>query len=88
MDTLYNATEGFVDYICVENLNLRGSYKQPMLDAIRLLHPDLKNLWDDIYIEKKAKAYWATIEEQIEMLRSRSSVPIVSYMYHEKIKKM
>lgn len=88
LDTLYNATEGFVDYICVENLNLRGSYKQPMLDAIRLLHPDLKNLWDDIYIGKKAKAYWATIEEQIEMLRSRSSVPIVSYMYHEKIKKM
>lgn len=88
LDALYNATEGFVDYICVENLNLRGNYKQPMLDAVKSLHPDLQNLWDDIYIHKKANEYWTAIEEQIERLRSRSSVPIVSYMYHEKIKKM
>ena len=32
------AAEGIVDYVCVENLNLRGSYKQPMLDIVKQQH--------------------------------------------------
>ena len=87
LNALYDAVEGTVDYICVENLNLRGNYKQPMLDAIQSLHPDLSGLWDDIYTKKKSGVYWAAIEKQIEALRHKSSVPIISYMYHEKIKK-
>lgn len=87
LNALYDAVEGAVDYICVENLNLRGNYKQPMLDAIQSLHPDLRGLWDDIYTKKKSGVYWAAIEKQIEALRHKSSVPIISYMYHEKIKK-
>ena len=87
LDSLYDACEGIVDYICVENLNLRGNYKQPMLNIIKELHPDLYELWLDIYTRKKADAYWAGVEKEIEVLKSKSSIPIISYMYHEKIKK-
>lgn len=87
LQSLYEACIESVDYICVENLNLRGNYKQPMLDIINELHPDVYDLWLDIYSRKKGDAYWSKIEKEIEKLRSKSSIPIISYMYHEKIKK-
>lgn len=87
LDEIYEASKDTVDYICVENLNLRGNYKQPMLDIIKELHPDLHELWLDIYTRKKADIYWKGIESQIEELRNKSNIPIISYMYHEKIKK-
>lgn len=87
LQSLYDATKGTVDYICVENLNLRGSYKQPMLDIICELHPELKELWLDIYTRKKATLYWSEVEKHIQSLRECIDIPIISYMYHEKIKK-
>ena len=88
LESLYDACEGIVDYICVENLNLRGNYKQSMLDIIKKFHPDLYELWLDIYTRKKAETYWAEVEKEIEVLKKKSSIPIISYMYHEKIKKL
>lgn len=87
LNVIYEACKDTVDYICVENLNLRGSYKQTMLDIISKLHPDLRELWLDIYMRKKANIYWREVEIQIEALQNKSSIPIISYMYHEKIKK-
>lgn len=88
LEFLYDACKDIVDYICVENLNLRGTYKQPMLDIIKKLHPDVYELWLDIYTRKKAGTYWSEIEKKIETLRKKSCLPIISYMYHEKIKKL
>lgn len=87
LNSLYNVTKGFVDYICVENLNLRGNYKQPMLDVISELHPELEDLWKNIYLGKKATEYWEGVEREIDTLCKNVPIPVVSYMYHEKIKK-
>lgn len=87
LDLLYESTQGSIDYLCVENLNLRGNYKQPMLDFIHKYHPELRELWDNIYIKKNAAPYWSDVERHIESLRQRVSIPVISYMYHEKIKK-
>lgn len=87
INSLYEASKGIVDYICVENLNLRGNYKQPMLDTISELHPNLLELWVDIYVRKKASEYWTEVEKEIEELRKKAHIPVISYMYHEKIKK-
>jgi len=87
MKKLCDETEGSVDYVCVENLNLRGSYKPTMLGLIKKLHPDVYDLWDDIYLKKKSSAYWSAIEKYISELKKQTQMPIISYMYHEKIKK-
>ncbi len=84
---LAEAVEGTVDAICVENLNLRGKAKQDVLEAITKLHPGLEGLYRSIYLEKGAAGYWSKVEQEIEKLRRWAGVPVVSYLYHEKIKK-
>lgn len=80
-------TAGWVDRICVENLNLRAGYKQPMLDFIGEKHPDLATLYNRIYNGSFGKEYWQTLEMEMELLRSNLSIPVVSYLYHDKIRK-
>lgn len=87
MNELYEASRGTVDYICVENLNLRGTYKGTMMDIIKNQHPELYELWEDIYSHKNAAIYWTKVEDEIESLKRRIDIPVISYMYHEKIKK-
>lgn len=84
---LAEAVRGAVDYICVENLNLRGSYKKDMLELIGRLHPELSPLYHGIYLQGRAGEYWQTVEAEIDALRRSSDVPVISYMYHENIKK-
>lgn len=84
---IFNAVEGTVDYVCVENLNLRGSYKQPMLDIIKKLHPEIHNLWLDIYVNNHGSQYWSKVENELHLLSKEIKIPVISYMYHEKIKK-
>lgn len=88
LSELYKAVENTIDYMCVENLNLRGAYKQSMLDVIDQLHPEVSCLWKDIFINKKGDEYWKKIEEEIIILREKIPIPVISYMYHEKIKKI
>lgn len=87
LSDLLRAVKGNIDYVCVENLNLRGSYKQPMLEAIHNSHPDIYPLWDDIYVKKHASSYWGKIEAELTLLGEEIDIPLISYMYHEKIKK-
>lgn len=84
---LLDTVKDSVDYICIENLNLRGSYKQEMLNIIKELHPEIYDLWKAIYLGKYAKEYWYGIEQQIKNLTKNVDIPIISYMYHDKIKK-
>ena len=81
------AAEGIVDYVCVENLNLRGSYKQPMLDIVKQQHSEVYDLWQDIYIKNHGKRYWLEVENKLHSLSKEIKIPLISYMYHEKIKK-
>lgn len=82
---LADAAGESVDYICVENLNLRGASKTHMLDAIARLHPTLEDLYRDIYL--RDHPYWHAVEQEIETLRQSIGIPVISYLYHDKIKK-
>lgn len=84
---LFEAVNTSVDFVCIENLNLRGSYKQPMLQFVQQHHSDVYKLWETIYLLKKGEEYWCDVERQFESLGKEYNIPVVSYMHHEKIKK-
>ena len=87
LDSLVGAVKGSVDYICVENLNLRGAYKAEMLALIDTLHPEVSELYQDIYLRGGDKEFWQSVELEINALRQAVKIPVISYLYHEKIKK-
>lgn len=84
---LVASTEGHVDSVCIENLNLRGSYKASVLEYIGKYHPKLLPLYQKIYVKGGGKAYWKRLETEMEELRAHINVPLISYLYHEEIKK-
>lgn len=84
---LADAANGSVDYICVENLNLKGSNKTDMLNIIDRIHPELSPLYREIYLHNDERGFWVSVENEISALRSVVDVPVISYMYHDKIKK-
>ena len=50
--------------VWLENLNLRGSYKGVILDNIRLKHPELMPLYEEIY-NHGSRLYWETLDAQM-----------------------
>ena len=87
--------------VWLENLNLRGGYKQVILDYIAEKHPDLVSLYDTIY-RKKDRRYWAELdahmrqfcqEEELLYVRDDDSIRrpfdappiVVNYFFHEEI---
>ena len=87
LNALAQAASGSADYICVENLNLRGAYKQDMLDLMEQLHPELTDLYRYIFLSPGGEEYWKRTEDELTRLRERTGVPVISYLYHDKIKK-
>ena len=87
VEAIVNAAEGSADWFCVENLNLRGEARPMMLALIDKLHPELSEKYRDIYLHGGAKAYWENVEEELQRLESSLGVKLISYMYHDKIKK-
>ena len=89
--------------IWLENLNLRGSYKNVILNYIAEKYPNLLSYYNLIYI-KGDKQYWEILDEKIKEYalsnnfeytckddsrkRPFDATPIiVNYFYHEKIRK-
>jgi len=87
--------------VWLENLNLRGDYKQRILDYIAEKYPDLIPLYDAIY-RKKDRSYWAELDAQMKQLcqeegllyvRDDDSIKrpfdappvVVNYFFHEEI---
>lgn len=75
-----------VDYICFENLNLRGDYKNRVMKLINDFYPSLTELYHDIFI-KKNDSYWEKLKEEIESYCNRINVNYRIYFYHNQIKK-
>lgn len=50
--------------IWLENLNLRGDYKNRILNYIKEKYPDLYPLYDEIY-HKGKKDYWEKLNAEI-----------------------
>lgn len=90
-------------FIWLENLNLRGNYKQVILNFIIEKYPNLKDLYDQIYL-KGDRTYWVELDRSLQKLacehgldyvvnednivRPFEAPPVlVNFFYHEKIKK-
>ena len=50
----------YCQFIWLENLNLRGNYKQVILNFIKEKYPNLKDLYDQIYL-KGDRTYWVEL---------------------------
>lgn len=96
-------TKDYCNLIWLENLNLRGDYKQRILKYIKEKYPNLYPLYDDIY-NKGKREYWIYLDKEIrkfckeqnlEYVRNDDSLKrgineppiVVNYFYHEEIRR-
>lgn len=90
------------DLIWLENLNLRGGFRQDVLHYIQGQYPHLIPLYEAIY-HKKDRGYFLELEEQARLLAQAEDCPfvdnelpygrakpghpvIVDYFYHEEVR--
>ena len=91
------------NFVWLENLNLRGSYRSVILQYIREKYPQLYPLYEEIYIQG-SRTYWEALDERVrayavqnglDYVRDDNTVSkpfdeppvIVNFFYHEEIKK-
>ena len=89
--------------VWLENLNLRGDYKKRILDWVHEHHPELDELYHDIYT-RKSRDYWNALDQEIREYTAKEGMlyirdddqhrapfgepPVVcNYFYHEEITK-
>ena len=94
----------YCNLIWLENLNLRGSFKGPVLKYIKEKHAGLLPLYEEIY-NHGDMGYWESLDEEMRdfalgcgmeytvnddsMRRPFEAKPlIVNYFYHERIRKV
>lgn len=93
----------FVDYIWLEDLNLRGAYRKDIMDYIKKKYPDKYPLYESIY-NKKDRTYWIDLAREVEEYAKKrdyvyvvdedskdvfsgGKIVIINYFYHSEIKK-
>ena len=101
-EAIFQRAKDQCDLVWLENLNLRGGFKQEILDYIGRKYPRLLPLYHAIY-NKKDRRYFRTLEEQAARLAAENGCPfvdnelpygraepghpvIVDYFYHEEIR--
>ncbi len=87
--------------VWLENLNLRGNYKQVILNYIAEKYPDLVSLYDAIY-RRGDRTYWTELDTQMRRFCLKEGLPyvrdddsikrpfndppiVVNYFFHEEI---
>ena len=75
-------SKDFVDEYWFENLNLRGSYKQTILNYINNSYPQFMELYNDIYINGNME-YWNELAIEIERYCNKHSIKHINYFYHK-----
>lgn len=83
---LLRRTAGYVNYVCFENLNLRGSYRTRVLSMISNEFPNHLQLYDRIY-NGKYYDYWDEKEHELKQLCSEMQIPCRIYFHHGSPKK-
>ncbi len=79
-------TKDYTDEYWFENLNLRGSYKQELLNYIKTSYPQLIELYNNIYI-KKDMQYWYNLSAEIEQYCYTHLIKHTNYFYHKELVK-
>ena len=99
---IFHRVKDQCDLVWLENLNLRGGFKQDILDYIQEKYPDLVPLYRAIY-QKGDRSYFQQLEKQASQLAAENDCPfvdnelpygravpghpvIVDYFYHEEIR--
>lgn len=89
--------------VWLENLNLRGDYRVKILEWVHEHHPELDDLYHEIY-SKGSRDYWNKLNEEIKEYTEKEGMPylrdndqhrsdfgeppvVVNYFYHEEVKK-
>lgn len=92
----------YTDYIWLENLNLRGSYKNTIMKYVEENYSELLGLYHEIYYDKDM-GYWKDLDEEIKEFSQKNNYHyvidkepflknpldnpiIINYFYHEKIR--
>lgn len=70
------------DFVWLENLNLRGSYKGVILDYIKEKYPEFMPIYKDLYSsKKKSKTYWKDLEKNVELYCKENNYEyIINYL--------
>ena len=101
VEAIIKRAKGQCNLVWLENLKLRGDYRGRILDWIHEHHPELDNLYRDIYT-KKDRTYWSELDTDLrrfcaekgflyvrndDMVRAKHGEPpvVVNYFYHEEI---
>ena len=99
---IFQRVKNQCDLVWLENLNLRGGFKQDILDYVEEKYPHLSSLYHDIYC-KGDRSYFQSLERQAKQLAEENNCPfvdnelpygraepghpvIVDYFYHEEIR--
>ena len=100
---IIEAAKDRCNLVWLENLNLRGEYRPVILNWIKENHPELNDLYYDVYT-KKDRTYWYELDERIRKFTSdngykyyrdddtkhakHGQLPVVvNYFFHEEVKK-
>lgn len=83
---IVQATKDHCDVYWLENLNLRGSYKQSILDYVAIHYPQYTALYKAIY-EQGDKSYWADLSVDLAQYAHAHGLHMINYFYHELIRK-
>ena len=95
--------KGQCNLVWLENLNLRGDYGARIREWIYENHPELDELYYEIY-NKKSRDYWTALDQEMRKYTEKENMPylrdndqhrsafgeppvVVNYFYHEEVKK-
>lgn len=81
---IIESSQAYVDEYWFENLNLRGSYKQDILDYIKKFYPQLMELYNKIYLQGNME-YWHDLAVDIEEYCDTHSIKHINYFYHKEL---
>ena len=101
-EAIFHRVKEQCDLVWLENLNLRGAFKQEILDYMKSKYPQLAPLYHAIYTEGD-RSYFRDLEERARRLAEENDCPfvdnelpygrakpghpvIVDYFYHEEIR--
>lgn len=102
IEAIFHRVKDQCDLIWLENLNLRGGFKQTIMDYIKENHSDLYPLYQEIY-NKRNRSYFEALEQKAKKLAEDYDCPfvdnelpygravkghpvIVDYFYHEEVR--
>ena len=101
-EKIFERVKDQCDLVWLENLNLRGGFKQEILDYIQKCYSHLIPLYDEIY-RKGDRSYFRSLENQAAQMAQKYDCPfvdnelpygraepghpvIVDYFYHEEVR--